>query len=48
MAAPKFRPNGTSVRDSKQKDKATTLARKQLRADKYESAPAVVRVTVSA
>ncbi|MGW6600577.1 hypothetical protein [Streptomyces sp. NPDC055036] len=48
MAAPKFRPNDTNVRDSKRKDKATTLARKQLRASKYESTPAAVRVAAHA
>ncbi|MGW1040017.1 hypothetical protein [Streptomyces sp. NPDC002547] len=34
---PKFRTHDLNVRDSKRKDKATTLARKQIRANKYEA-----------
>ncbi|MGW0861275.1 hypothetical protein [Streptomyces sp. NPDC002611] len=33
----KFRTHDSNVRDSKRKDKATTLARKQIRANKYEA-----------
>jgi hypothetical protein len=44
---PKFRIHDSNVRDSKRKDKATTLARKQVRATKYE-APAVARLTQAA
>ena len=44
---PKFRIEDSNVRDSKRKDKATTLARRQIRANKYE-APAVVRLASAA
>lgn len=44
---PKFRIHDGQVRDSKRKDKATTLARKQIREQKYEH-PAVVRITTAA
>ncbi|ATI18934.1 hypothetical protein SEA_JANUS_71 [Streptomyces phage Janus] len=45
---PKFRTHDLNVRDSKRKDKATTLARKQVRTNKYESDPAVVRIAANA
>jgi hypothetical protein len=38
---PKFRTHDLNVRDSKRKDKATTLARKQVRTVKYDAIPAV-------
>jgi len=44
---PKFRILDNNVRDSKRKDKATTLARREIRATKYE-APAVVRLASAA
>jgi len=44
---PKFRIHDSNVRDSKRKDKATTLARREIRANKYE-APAVVRLASAA
>lgn len=44
---PKFRIQDTNVRDSKRKDKATTLARREVRRNKYEN-PAVVRITANA
>jgi hypothetical protein len=44
---PKFRLNDHAVRDSKRKDKATTLARREVRRQKYESNPAVVRIAAS-
>jgi hypothetical protein len=44
---PKFRILDSNVRDSKRKDKATTLARREIRANKYE-APAVVRLASAA
>lgn len=44
---PKFRIHDSNVRDSKRKDKATTLARREVRHQKYE-APAVLRVTSNA
>ncbi|MEU0674494.1 hypothetical protein ABZ330_16665 [Streptomyces sp. NPDC006172] len=44
---PKFRTLDTNVRDSKRKDKATTLARREIRAQKYET-PAVVRLASAA
>jgi hypothetical protein len=44
---PKFRIIDTNLRDSKRKDKTTTLARKQIRATKYE-APAVIRLASAA
>lgn len=45
---PKFRIQDSNVRDSKRKDKAITLARKQIRANKYEAHPAVVRLASAA
>lgn len=45
---PKFRTHDLNVRDSKRKDKATTLARKTVRQNKYEGSPAVVRITANA
>jgi hypothetical protein len=44
---PKFRLNDTNVRDSKRKDKATTLARREIRHQKYEGNPAVVRIAAN-
>ncbi|MFI5863540.1 hypothetical protein [Streptomyces sp. NPDC051546] len=37
---PKFRITDLNVRDSKRKDKATTLARRDVRRNKYEDSPA--------
>ncbi|WDS51788.1 hypothetical protein SEA_TRIUMPH_74 [Streptomyces phage Triumph] len=45
---PKFRTHDLNVRDSKRKDKATTLARRAVRENKYEASPAAVRVATSA
>ncbi|MFF4054636.1 hypothetical protein ACFYZ0_02460 [Streptomyces sp. NPDC001708] len=45
---PKFRIHDGQVRDSKRKDKSTTLSRREVRRVKYESNPAVVRITASA
>ncbi|AXQ61126.1 hypothetical protein SEA_HANK144_73 [Streptomyces phage Hank144] len=45
---PKFRTRDLNVRDSKRKDKATTLARREIRTQKYESNPAVNRIAASA
>jgi hypothetical protein len=45
---PKFRIHDGQVRDSKRKDKATTLARRELRRQKYEPTAAVVRVNANA
>ncbi|MEV5330835.1 hypothetical protein KGG72_gp70 [Streptomyces phage Salutena] len=45
---PKFRIHDGQVRDSKRKDKARTLAQKEIRRVKYESNPAVVRITANA
>ncbi|ATI18772.1 hypothetical protein SEA_DAUDAU_71 [Streptomyces phage Daudau] len=45
---PKFRIHDANVRDSKRKDKATTLARREIRHQKYESNPAVIRIAASA
>lgn len=45
--APKFRTHDTNVRDSRRKDKAITLARRQVRRNKYEN-PAVIRITANA
>ncbi|ATI19011.1 hypothetical protein KGG85_gp71 [Streptomyces phage Tefunt] len=45
---PKFRTHDLTVRDSKRKDKATTLARKHIRENKYEGNPAVVRIAATA
>ncbi|ATI18855.1 hypothetical protein SEA_DIANE_71 [Streptomyces phage Diane] len=44
---PKFRIHDTNVRDSKRKDKAETLARREVRRTKYESNPAVVRIAAA-
>ncbi|MFF3249709.1 hypothetical protein ACFYWP_01550 [Actinacidiphila glaucinigra] len=44
---PKFRIHDDNVRDSKRKDKATTIARKYVRSNKYET-PAAVRVSANA
>lgn len=41
---PKFRNADHTVRDSRRKDKATTLARREVRRNKYDT-PAVVRIT---
>lgn len=46
--APKFRSRDVNVRDSRRKDKATTLARREIRHQKYEGNPAVVRIAASA
>jgi hypothetical protein len=45
---PKFRTHDLTVRDSKRTDKATTLARKAVRQNKYEANEAVVRITANA
>lgn len=45
---PKFRIHDGQVRDSKRKDKRTTLERRAVRRQKYESNPAVVRIVASA
>ncbi|QPB09896.1 hypothetical protein KGG73_gp62 [Streptomyces phage Sentinel] len=45
---PKFRITDHNVRDSKRKDKATTLARKHVREQKYEGNPAVIRIAANA
>ncbi|WJN62607.1 hypothetical protein [Streptomyces phage phiScoe1] len=45
---PKFRIHDSNVRDSKRKDKATTLARREIRHQKYEGSPAVVRIAANA
>lgn len=45
---PKFRTHDLNVRDSKRTDKATTLARKAIRSNKYEGNEAVVRITANA
>ncbi|MGW3323905.1 hypothetical protein [Streptomyces virginiae] len=37
---PKFRDHDLNVRDSKRKDKALTLARREVRRNKYEDSPA--------
>ncbi|MFE5663376.1 hypothetical protein ACFQ7W_05495 [Streptomyces niveus] len=39
---PKFRTNDNVVRDSKRKDKATTLARRRVRLSKYQAGAGVV------
>ncbi|ATI18691.1 hypothetical protein SEA_AMETHYST_71 [Streptomyces phage Amethyst] len=44
---PKFRTHDLNVRDSKRKDKANTLARKQIRENKYEGNPAVTRIAAA-
>ncbi|MEU9605435.1 hypothetical protein [Streptomyces sp. NPDC048057] len=44
---PKFRDHDGNVRDSKRTDKAKTLARRELRRQKYGS-PAAVRIGVTA
>ncbi|MET8111207.1 hypothetical protein [Streptomyces prasinus] len=45
---PKFRIHDANVRDSKRKDRETTLARKHVRLNKYEGNPAVTRIAASA
>lgn len=45
---PKFRTHDLNVRDSKRTDKATTLARKAVRQNKYEGTEAVVRIAAHA
>ncbi|WP_420312568.1 hypothetical protein ACOB87_38075 [Streptomyces sp. YS-B37] len=45
---PKFRTHDLTVRDSKRTDKATTLARKAVRNNKYAANEAVVRITANA
>lgn len=42
---PKFRNLDASVRDSKRKDRETTLTRKHVRSAKYDAIPAVTRLT---
>ncbi|MGW8630585.1 hypothetical protein [Streptomyces sp. NPDC055793] len=44
---PKFRDADSNVRNSRRKDKATTLARREVRRNKYEN-PAVIRITAAA
>ncbi|MFH8414381.1 hypothetical protein [Streptomyces collinus] len=44
---PKFRIHDGQVRDSKRKDKSTTLARREIRRQKYDN-PAVIRITANA
>ncbi|MEU0344216.1 hypothetical protein ABZ092_36050 [Streptomyces bobili] len=41
---PKFRVSDHNVRDSRRKDKTTTLHRREVRRQKYEASPAAVRV----
>lgn len=45
---PKFRIHDGQVRDSKRKDRQTTLTRREVRRQKYESNPAVTRITADA
>lgn len=45
---PKFRTHDLNVRDSKRTDKATTLARKAVRDNKYAGNEAVIRITANA
>ncbi|MEU8835174.1 hypothetical protein CPT_Spernnie_068 [Streptomyces phage Spernnie] len=45
---PKFRTHDLNVRDSKRKDKATTLARKHVRNNKYEGNETVVSIAINA
>lgn len=45
---PKFRIHDGQIRDSKRKDKRTTLERRAVRRQKYESNPAVVRISANA
>ncbi|MFE9925181.1 hypothetical protein ACFYQA_27485 [Streptomyces sp. NPDC005774] len=45
---PKFRIHDAHVRDSKRKDRETTLARKHVRHNKYEGTPAVARIAANA
>ncbi|MDX3525097.1 hypothetical protein P1P75_01190 [Streptomyces sp. ID05-39B] len=45
---PKFRIHDGQVRDSKRKDKATTLALRELRRQKYEPTPAATRINADA
>ncbi|WP_438470748.1 hypothetical protein [Streptomyces asiaticus] len=44
----KFRTHDGTVRDSKRKDKATTLARREVRRQKYGSTLTAAHVPVSA
>lgn len=44
---PKFRTSDRIVRDSKRKDKAVTLARREVRRGKYEGTEAVVRIAAN-
>jgi len=45
---PKFRTHDLTIRDSKRKDRATTLARRELRQQKYEVSEAAVRIAANA
>lgn len=45
---PKFRLHDVNIRDSKRKDRETTLTRKHVRSEKYLSVPAVTRLTEDA
>jgi hypothetical protein len=45
---PKFRTHDLNVRDSKRKDKATTLARKHVRHNKYEGNETAATIAVNA
>ncbi|MFF3793757.1 hypothetical protein ACFYXW_27530 [Streptomyces sp. NPDC001981] len=45
---PKFRTHDLNVRDSKRKDKATTLARKHVRHNKYEGNESAASIAVNA
>lgn len=44
---PKFRTLDSNVRNSRRKDKAETLARREVRRNKYEGNPAVVRISAN-
>ncbi|MFE4451445.1 hypothetical protein [Streptomyces sp. NPDC056796] len=45
---PKFRIHDASTRDSKRKDRETTLTRKHVRSVKYDAVPAVTRLAEDA
>jgi hypothetical protein len=45
---PKFRTHDLNVRDSKRKDKATTLARKHVRHNKYEASETAATIAINA
>ncbi|MFG2923909.1 hypothetical protein ACGFYA_20695 [Streptomyces sp. NPDC048305] len=45
---PKFRVSDHNVRDSRRKDKSTTLHRREVRRQKYESSEAAVRIATGA